>query len=74
MIKINFIDNEDISIETLQKIIFARTEEILELCAKSLALNSGEVDQFKMVLMGEGSKILDNQHKDKISFLMILIF
>ena len=24
--------------------------------------------QFKMVLMGEGSKILDNQFKDKISF------
>ena len=24
--------------------------------------------KFKMVLMGEGSKILDNQHKEKISF------
>ena len=26
------------------------------------------IDKFKMVLMGEGSKILDNQYKDKISF------
>ena len=30
--------NDNISIETLQKIIFARTEEILELCAKSLKI------------------------------------
>ena len=72
--KINFdknhklLNNEDISIETLQKIIFARTEEILELCAKSLALNSCMLGKSKMVLMGEGSKILDNQHKDQINF------
>ena len=26
------------------------------------------LDKFRVVLMGEGSKILDNQHKDKISF------
>ena len=73
--KLNFVINltllkdEDISVETLEKIIFARTEEILELCAKSFISNSDdELDKFKMVLMGEGSKILDNQHKDKISF------
>ena len=73
--KLNFVLNlrllkdEDIPIETLEKIIFARTEEILELCAKSLENNSYvELGKFKMVLMGEGSKILDNQHKDKISF------
>ena len=58
----------DISIETLRKIIFARTEEILELCSKSIKSNLYAVDKFKIVLMGEGSKILDNQHKDKISF------
>ena len=72
--KLNFdqnpklLNNENISIETLQKIIFARTEEILELCAKSLALNSCILGKSKMVLMGEGSKILDNQHKDQINF------
>ena len=72
--KINFGQNfkltnkEDTSTETLQKIIFARTEEILELCAKSIELNSYKLSKFKIVLMGEGSKILDNQHKDKISF------
>ena len=27
------------------------------------------LNNFKMVLMGEGSMILDNEHKDKISFL-----
>ena len=61
-------NDEDILIDTLQKIIFARTEEILELCAKSIESNLCTLDKFKMVLMGEGSKILDNQHKDKISF------
>ncbi len=73
-IKLNFDQNhkllneEEFSLEILQKIIFARTEEILELCAKSVNLNSFKSGQFKMVLMGEGSKILDNKYKDKISF------
>ena len=73
--KLNFdqnlklLNNEDTSMELLQKIIFARTEEILELCAKSIDTNSYNLGKSKMVLMGDGSKILDNQHKDKISFL-----
>ena len=61
-------DNIDVSLDTLQKIIFARTEEILELCANSIASNSSLLGKFKTILMGDGSKILDNQHKDKISF------
>ena len=73
-IKINFSKNktflreENFSVELLQKIVFARTEEILELSAKSIKLNLPTLNQFKMILMGEGSKILDNEHKDKISF------
>ena len=63
-----FLEDKNISIETLQKIIFARTEEILELCAKSIESNSYSDDKFKMVLTGDGSKILDNKYKDKISF------
>ena len=63
------LENEEgLSIQTLQKIIFARTEEILELCSKSIDLNSYTSGKFKMVLMGEGLKTLDNQHKNKISF------
>ena len=61
-------NDEDGTLDTLQKIIFARIEEILELCAKSIESKSYSVDKFKLVLTGEGSKILDNQHKDKISF------
>ena len=64
--KLKPLNDENISIETLQKVIFARTEEILELCVKSIASNSNISGKFKMVLMGEGSKILDNQHLDKI--------
>jgi len=52
----------------LQKIAFARTEEILELCDKSLTSNTKIKTQSKMILTGEGSKILDNKFKDKISF------
>ena len=62
-------NDKDILLNNLEKIIFARTEEILELCVKSIESNSHEPDKFTMVLMGEGSKILDNQHKDKILFL-----
>jgi len=73
-IKINFdqdyklLNNENFSIETIQKIIFARTEEILELSAKSIKSNSFILGQFKVLLMGEGSKILDNQYNDKYFF------
>jgi len=65
---LKLLNNDDNSIEILQKIIFARTEEILELSFKSIESNSYMSGKFKMVLMGEGSKILDNQHKEKISF------
>jgi len=62
------LNNEDISTVTLQKIIFARSEEIFELCAKSIDPNSYKLGKPKLVLMGEGSKILANQYKDEISF------
>jgi cell division protein FtsA len=74
-IKINFAKNEkffndeNITMEVIQEIVFARIEEILELSVKPLEAKLSVKDHFKMVLMGEGSKILDNYHKDKISFL-----
>jgi cell division protein FtsA len=73
-LKLNFeknnqqANNSNFSLEMLQKIAFARTEEILELCDKFLASNMKIKGQSKMILMGEGSKILDNKFKDKISF------
>jgi len=73
-LKLNFetnnlqADNPNFSLEMLQKIAFARTEEILELCEKSLTSNTKIKTQSKIILMGEGSKILDNKFKDKISF------
>ena len=50
----------------IQKIIFARTEEILELCDKSIKLN--QTGHFKMILIGGGSKILGNEYMDKMVF------
>ena len=73
-VKLNFnqnfklLNNEDMSIETLKKIVFSRTEEILELCTKSIESDSSPLGKPKMLLIGEGSKILNNKYKDKISF------
>ena len=74
ILKLNFDQNpeilneQDSSSDILQKIIFARTEEILELCSRSIRSNLFLTDMFKMVLTGEGSIILDSKYKDKISF------
>ena len=73
-IKINFdqtpkiLNEQNISTDTLQKIVFARTEEILELCNKSIKSNLYLIDMPRMILIGEGSRILNNKYKDKISF------
>jgi len=67
----SFDDEKNLPLELTQNIIFARIEEILELCIEAIRLNENyeQQNQFKMVLMGEGSKILDNKFKEKISFL-----
>ena len=62
------LNNSNFSLDLLVKIACARVEEILEICAKSIKLNLFTDEQFKMILMGEGSKILDNKYKDKIPF------
>ncbi len=67
--KDTFLNNENFSLDLLQKVILARIEEILEICDKFIKLNLTITGQYKMILMGEGSKILDNQYKDKISFI-----
>ena len=73
--KCNFIknlkhpNNANIRKTTLEKIIFARTEEIFELCAKSIELNLYLLGNSKMIAIGEGAKILNNLEKDKVSFL-----
>jgi len=66
---LTLLNDKDISIETLQKIIFARTEEILELSSKCLDSDVYMRGKFKIVLTGEGSRVLGNQSKNKISFL-----
>jgi len=79
-IKINFnkdhkiLNNGDISKEIVEKIVCARTEEILELCVQSVKSNFPISSPFKIFLMGEGSKILDNQCKNKISLSSDVIF
>tara|TARA_B100000787_G_scaffold166198_1_gene151048 strand:+ start:1156 stop:2262 length:1107 start_codon:yes stop_codon:yes gene_type:complete len=60
--------DSDISMEKVQKIIFTRMEEILELCANSIEPKSFTLGKFKMILIGEGTKIFDNDQKDKVTF------
>tara|TARA_B100000780_G_scaffold226787_1_gene166006 strand:+ start:1067 stop:2173 length:1107 start_codon:yes stop_codon:yes gene_type:complete len=72
--KENFLNNNDFSLDFLQKIIFARTDEIIKICAQSIKLSSITANSFKVVLMGEGSKILNNQCKEKISIFYDLEF
>ena len=76
-IKLNFdkdqsiLTDKNLSTELTQKIIFARIEEILELCVKFMELDKSleQSEEFKMVLIGDGSRILDNKFKEKIYFL-----
>jgi len=65
-----FLDEKNISLNLIQQIIFTRIEEILELSTKFINtdLNSTMLDGYKIVLIGEGSKILDNKFKEKITF------
>ena len=71
-IKINFDENPEISdkknelLDILQKVIFARTDEILELSKKSIKSNSLLTDVQKVFLTGEGSKIFKNKYNNKI--------
>ena len=75
-IKINFdqqkniLNEKKISANLVQQIISARIEEILELSLKTIKLNLdfALLDQHKVVLMGDGSIILDSEFKEKISF------
>ena len=63
----NLFSSENFSLELLQNIIFARTEEILEMCTQAIKLNIITTDQHKMILMGDGARILDNLCIDKLS-------
>jgi len=73
-LKLNFDKDENLpgdknfSLDLMKKIIFARTEEILEMSAQSIKLSLIKKDNYKMILTGDGSKILDNKYKDQISF------
>jgi len=68
-LKINFsknINDDYYSEEMFKKIIFSRSEEILEMCARIIGLNLITADKYKIILMGEGSKIFKNQYEDKL--------
>ena len=53
--------------ELIQQIILARIEELLKLCTKSINLNNEILDNSKIILMGGGSKILNNKFLEQIS-------
>ena len=72
-IKLNFNNisndkdlNQD-QIELIKKIIFSRTEELLEISTSFLKTNN-DLKNVKLVFFGNGSKILDSKFKSKIIF------
>ena len=66
----NFLKENNLSLDLIKKIIFARVEEILEISTQYFKLNKLHKDssELKLILMGEGSRILDNKFKENISF------
>jgi len=60
------INEKDLSIDLLKKIIFARIEETLNLSFKTIKQNQllELNNQLKIVLIGQGSKVLDNKYID----------
>ena len=63
---INIIKDKKLSIELIKKIIFARIEEILNLSFKTIDKNkpSELKKELKIILIGQGSKILNNKYID----------
>ena len=66
--KNTFLNDKEFSLELLKKIIFARTDEILENCTQSIKLKFNTIDKYKIILIGEGSKVLNNKYKGETSF------
>ena len=72
-IKLNFNDindNENLrqdEIELVKKIIFSRTEELLEI-STSFLKNNNDSRNTKLIFFGNGSKILDSKFKSNLIF------
>ena len=61
------LNKKNFSLELIKKIIFSRTEEILEMSTSFLE-KFVSLDNIKLIFTGNGSKILDNNFKENISF------
>jgi len=63
---INIIKDKKLSFDLIKKIIFARIEEILNLSFKTIDKNkpSELKKELKIILIGQGSKILNNKYID----------
>ena len=72
-IKLNFdninyyTDKKSEDLELIKKIIFSRTEELLEISTLFAKANDG-LENVKLVFFGNGSKDLDNKFKSNIIF------
>ena len=63
---LNNIKGKELPIELIKKIIFARVEETLNLCLKMFGEKeySEGNNELKIILIGEGAKILNNKYID----------
>jgi len=73
-------ENQDVSLDLIKKIIHARIDEILNLSFEQITLNEKPLnnDNFKIILMGQGSKILNDNsiyiQETTISYDEIIFF
>tara|TARA_A100001011_G_C14320203_1_gene850175 strand:+ start:253 stop:1374 length:1122 start_codon:yes stop_codon:yes gene_type:complete len=67
----SYFIEKNLSQDLIEKIIISRIEEILKFSIKSIKLNNNneQLEDSKVVLIGEGSKILSNKFNHKISYL-----
>ena len=63
---LNKISNKELSLGLIKKIIFARIDETLNLSFNLMqgSTTDNNTDQLKVVLIGQGAKILDNRYID----------
>ena len=63
---LNIIREKKLSFDLVKKVIFARIEETLNLSFKIIDKNvsSDAIKELKIILIGQGSKILDNKYID----------
>ena len=63
---LNNLKNKGLSLDLIKKVIFSRIDEMFNLSFKMINQNkkNNEINEYKIILIGNGSKVLDNKSID----------